>query len=67
MFTETTIDVVLRTSAWPVSSTIWPRTAGTTIWRVWFAAASCLYWVPSSACRYHRRPPSVIIIAATSR
>ena len=41
-----------------------PRTAGTMIWRVWFAAASCRYWPVSITCRYQRRPPRVTIMAA---
>src|SRR3984957_726842 len=57
MFTETVIEVWLVTSACPVSSVIMPRTAGTTIDLVWFTAASDLYCVVSSTCRYHSRPP----------
>ena len=65
MSTETTSDVWFVTSLRPASSTIWPRTAGTTTVRVWLAIASVLNWVPFSTCRYHSRPPSVASIAAT--
>ena len=67
MFTETTSDVVLSTSGLPSSSTIEPRTAGTTTCRVWFTAASCLYCAVSITCRYQSRPPSVAIMAAAIR
>ena len=40
MSTETTSAVRLVTRAWPTSSRIWPRTAGTMMFRVWFAEAS---------------------------
>ena len=40
MSTETTSAVRLATRALPISSRIWPRTAGTMVFLVWFADAS---------------------------
>ncbi len=66
MSTETTRAVSLVTSRLPMSSRIWPRTAGTITFLVWFWAASLVNAVVFTTCRYHSRPPSEISMAAAT-
>ena len=64
MSTETTRAVLLVTSRLPASSMIWPRTAGTITFLVWFAAASLVKAVLFITCRYQSLPPSETSMAA---
>ena len=66
MSTETTRAVWLVTSRLPTSSRIWPRTAGTITFLVWFAAASLVNAVLFITCRYQSLPPSEISMAAAT-
>ena len=51
MSTETTRAVVLVTSRPPTSSRIWPRTAGTITFLVWFCSASLVNELLFMTCR----------------
>ena len=67
MSTETTRAVWLVTSCAPTSSRIWPRTAGTSTFLVWFWAASLVKAVLFITCRYHSLPPSEVSMTAATR
>ncbi len=64
MSTDTTRAVVFVTRRLPTSSRIWPRTAGTITFLVWFAAASLVKAVVFITCRYQSLPPSETSMAA---